>query len=430
MSWRTVPLRQVVEIASGFAFPREFQGRDDQAIPFLKVSDMNLVGNSREIREWTNTISRETAAFLRARTFPPSAVIFPKIGAAIATNKKRVLVQESLVDNNVMAMIPGPQLHPMFLYYWSLLLDLGEIANVGPVPSIRKSELGEVKIPLPPPSEQRRITDILSRADELRLKRREADAKAERILLALFYQMFGDPSTNPKRWPITRVGAVLLDTRNGLYKPLRFYGSGTPILKMFNIKDGWLELTRVDRIALDPEEQSAYALEPGDILLNRVNTKELVGKCAVITEALGEAVFESKNIRVRVNRNLAEPEFVAFYLNTPVGHRLLCQGVKHAIGMATINNSDLADAPLLLPPLELQRHWANSIHGTGRVRSLSAQSREVIHRLFQVLLHRGFSGELTEQWREAHTKELVLEMEQQTRDLGRDGDEIRGDLQL
>ena len=86
--WPRGLVKEVAAVESGFGFPMDRQGRTDEEIPFLKVSDMNLPGNETRIVSWNNTVSRKVLRELRAKAFPAGTVIFPKIGAAIATNKK------------------------------------------------------------------------------------------------------------------------------------------------------------------------------------------------------------------------------------------------------------------------------------------------------------------------------------------------------
>ena len=105
--WPMVPMKQIASVQSGFGFPIKYQRDVGQAIPFLKVSDMNLDGNEIEILSWNNTISHSMLTELKAKSFPKGTVIFPKIGAAIATNKKRILSRESTYDNNVMGIVPN-----------------------------------------------------------------------------------------------------------------------------------------------------------------------------------------------------------------------------------------------------------------------------------------------------------------------------------
>ena len=195
MKWGKRQLGDLAEIQSGFGFPREEQGRTDQDIPFYKVGDMNLPGNETEMQVRANTVSRETLKSLGGRAFPAGTTIFPKIGAAIATEKKRILVEEATYDNNVMGLIPRAGVEGRFLFYWSRSFRLMSVANIGPVPSIRKSEMERVDVPYFPHSEQRRIVELLDQADALRKQRAEADQLADRILPALFLKLFGDPTS-------------------------------------------------------------------------------------------------------------------------------------------------------------------------------------------------------------------------------------------
>lgn len=338
---------------------------------------------------------------------------------------------------NAVAMIP-PELHSQvastgfcvlqpnsqimedkYLFYFTQTPDfisiLGSKVRGAHYPAVSDQAVKEIVMPLPPLSEQRRIVEILDQADTLRKKRAEADVKAARILPALFHKMFGDPATNPRGWRVISLGDVILDTRNGLYKPSEFYGSGIAILKMFNIQSGELDLNRIDLIEVTDDEYEAYRLSLGDILINRVNTPDLVGKCAVITEEVGKAVFESKNIRIRVRPDLVIPEFIVAYLNSPFGHGSMRSGVKHAIGMATINNTDLRNTRVLLPPLNAQMKWSDAICQMRSLGKMEAILGRKVDTIFRNLLQRAFCGDLTARWRHAHMKELLAEMEVQSR---------------
>ena len=143
-----IALREVAEVASGFGFPLDQQGKSDQEIPFLKVSDMNLPGNEIHIDSWNHTISKETLRQLGAKSFPPGTVIFPKIGAAIATNKKRILSRESTYDNNVMGIVPSDKILSKYLYALLQSFNLSNWASDSQPPSMRKSVVEAHTIPL------------------------------------------------------------------------------------------------------------------------------------------------------------------------------------------------------------------------------------------------------------------------------------------
>lgn len=161
-------MAEVAEIRSGWGFPSLHQGQLEGVYPFYKVSDMNLVGNETVMTKANNFIDEATAKKLGVTPAPAGTVIFPKIGAAVATNKKRLLSMPSAYDNNIMGLIPGKQLNPRFLFFWMQTVDLTRLAHdSGAVPSIRKSEMERLPVPIPPIEEQARIVAILDKFDAL-----------------------------------------------------------------------------------------------------------------------------------------------------------------------------------------------------------------------------------------------------------------------
>ena len=174
--WPMVPISEVASVESGYRFPRGQQGLTDEEIPFLKVSDMNLPGNERVIVTWNNAVSRDALRELKASAYPAGTVIFPKIGAAIATNKKRILTRESAFDNNVMGIVPKPtRLAPEFLHAWLLSFDLSGWASGAQPPSMRKATVSAHRIPCPD------IETQLAIVAELHAEQRLIDASRDLI---------------------------------------------------------------------------------------------------------------------------------------------------------------------------------------------------------------------------------------------------------
>lgn len=165
----------------------------------------------------------------------------------------------------------------------------------------------------------------------------------------------------PQGWEWTKLGAVVLSFKNGIYKPEEFYGSGTPCLRMYNIEGGSIVWRDIKLMRLTKKEEEEYGLEPGDILINRVNSWELVGKAACIPTGLGPLVFESKNIRIRLIREVAEPKFVSYFLQTDTARRQIELSLKQTVGMATVSQSNIAEWELPLPPLAEQLRIVEAI---------------------------------------------------------------------
>lgn len=191
--WEQIEIGKVAAVESGFGFPLDHQGLVDQEIPFLKVSDMNLPENEIHIRAWNNTISRETLGVLRAKAFPVGTVIFPKIGAAIATNKKRILTRESTYDNNVMGIVADErQLSGKFLYYWLCGFDLSRWASQSQPPSMRKTTVEAEMIPLPSLEDQQAIIAQLDAEQAIVDGNRYLIARFEKKIEAAIARVWGE----------------------------------------------------------------------------------------------------------------------------------------------------------------------------------------------------------------------------------------------
>jgi len=165
--WEVVRLGDVAAVKGGVGFPLNRQGRGDGEYPFIKVSDMTLKGNETYIRTANNYVDFKDVSDLGASVFAPGTTVFPKVGAAIATNKKRVLTVPTIIDNNMAGVTVAAvdRCDTRYLYQWFQSIDLLDFANVSAVPSITGSQLKRVSILLPPLPEQRVISGLLDGLD-------------------------------------------------------------------------------------------------------------------------------------------------------------------------------------------------------------------------------------------------------------------------
>lgn len=244
---------------------------------------------------------------------------------------------------------------------------------------------------------QRHIANILDKADAIRRKRREALALTDELLRATFLEMFGDPVTNPRGWPTMPLGELLQgDPQNGMYRPASDYGAGTLIVRIdsYTRTQGirWQELKR---LAADAGEVARYSLHSNDILINRVNTRELVGKAALVEDAPSEpVVFESNMMRVRPDESRVSPQFLLAELN---GSRIvdsITKSVKPAVNQASINQGDVLAFSIRVPPMAMQSKFAAVVRSARESAQRMAAGVAEAEALFAALQHRAFRGEL------------------------------------
>ena len=159
--WRWVKLKDVCDVVNGFGFPEHLQGRTDLPYPFIKVSDMNAPDAERVVTSAANTVNQEVLNIIGGRVYPCGTVIFPKVGGALLTNKKRILGTSASFDNNIMGVVPK-EVASDYVFYWFQTIDLRTLSNVQALPSVKQSSVAALELPLPPLAERERITAMLN----------------------------------------------------------------------------------------------------------------------------------------------------------------------------------------------------------------------------------------------------------------------------
>jgi type I restriction enzyme S subunit len=263
------------------------------------------------------------------------------------------------------------------------------------IKNIRKTELEAFPVPCAPLTEQRRIVDLLSRAEGIVRLRREAQAKAQAIIPALFLDMFGDPAMNPKGWPVVMLGEVLRAADYGSSTKASETGAGLPLIRMGNVTyDGDLDLSDLKYVELEPNEVERHSLAKGDLLFNRTNSKELVGKTGLWDGGL-DAVAASYFIRLRTDEAKACPFYLWAFMNTRHMKRVLFDTARGAIGQANINSKELKAFSVPLPLLDAQVRFEERSRSVLGIVAQQTEALKKAEAAFQVLLARAFIDDLT-----------------------------------
>lgn len=161
--WTLSQMRRIATSTAGAGFPIEEQGLEDERYPFYKVNALGRADADGVIRDRYDTISRDTAAKLRASIVPAGALVMAKIGAALMLGRIRILSYDSCIDNNMLAVTPRAGMFTRFLYYALQDLKMDLLVNPGAVPSLSERSFRSYQLPVPPVAEQRQVADHLDR---------------------------------------------------------------------------------------------------------------------------------------------------------------------------------------------------------------------------------------------------------------------------
>ena len=204
----------------------------------------------------------------------------------------------------------------------------------------------------------------------------------------------------PISWTWATIGDIKESMKNGIYKPKKFYSDdGIPCLRMYNIEDGKIVWKNIKRMVLSEQELKDYGLLAGDILINRVNSRELVGKSAVIPDGLGHCVYESKNIRLRVKKKVSLSKYVNYWLLLEA-RNFFNRNAQQTVGMASINQEQISLMPIPLTSLKEQQKIIEEIERRfSIIDSLekTINSLKEAERLRQAILKKAFEGRLVPQ---------------------------------
>lgn len=268
-------------------------------------------------------------------------------------------------------------------------LLVSQVAGIGgSLTRAQPKQVAKYPVPVVGKEEQRRIAALLDKVSDLIAKRRAQLDKLDLLEKARFVEIFGDQRTNPKGWKTGRIRDVVNEVKYGTSRPA-VEGGTYKYLRMGNITfDGHLDLNDLKYIDIPEPEIEKCIVRKGDVLFNRTNSKELVGKTCVFD--LDEPmVIAGYIIRVRVNERVI-PEYLSAVLNSQYGKQTLSDMCKAIVGQANINAQELQNIAILIPPIELQREFALFIHRVNRLVSNVTDGIKKLETLKKALMQRVF----------------------------------------
>lgn len=286
---------------------------------------------------------------------------------------------------------------PEYLFYFvrsrKFVDNLISLVSGAMYPAVSDSQVLDQSLPLLPIPEQRRIVDILSRAEGIVRLRRDAENKTVELIPALFLDMFGDPVTNPKGWPVLPLNEVS-EVISGATKGRRLAPEDVielPYMRVANVKDGHLDLREIKTIEIKRTEIERLKLELGDLLMTEGGDPDKLGRAALWQGQIELCVHQNHIFKVRSNRSLVLPEYLRALAGSHYGKNHFLRIAKKTTGIASINKTQLSAFPVVLPSMSSQEKFVKQVALIESIQSQQATATAMAQATFDALLSQVFN---------------------------------------
>lgn len=324
--------------------------------------------------------------------FDDELVLLAEDGGNFGSKEKPIAYRVSgkcWVNNHAHVLKPKDMLNVDYLCYSIMFYDVSKLISGTTRAKLNQAAVRKMGIPLPPLDIQKHIADTLDKTQEIIDGHKKQLEELDNLIKATFYDMFGDPVTNEKGWKLAQIKDLAKKIQYGTSEKATTEILQYPILRMNNITyNGEWDFGDLKYINLSIADKEKYLVYKGEMLFNRTNSKELVGKSAAFRNEYPMA-YAGYLVKLTPNER-ANSEFISAFLNSKYGKALLKSMAKNIIGMANINAKELGNIKIYVPPLDLQNKFAQIVTNIEEQKSLVKQSIKESQNLFNSLMSKYF----------------------------------------
>jgi type I restriction enzyme S subunit len=404
-SWNWRPLGELFSIGAGKTMSEAARAGANK-VPFLRTS--NVFWDEIDLTQLDEmSMSPDELA---AKSLLPGDLLICEGGdigrAAVWSGEREVMS----FQNHLHRLRPLiPDIEPRFYVYFlqSAFTQLGIFEGAGnktTIPNLSRNRLAALEVPVPPVAEQRAVVRALAYAREAMKAHDLSLNRSQELKRAAMRELFmrglrGEPRKDseigaiPNSWKPTPIGDVTLNAQYGL--SVRGHVTGRyPILRMNCQEDGQVVFRNLQYVDLDAKDFEAFKLASGDLLFNRTNSIEHVGRTAIFTGGR-DAVFASYLVRLTVDPERCRPSYLNYYMNMPSTQADIKKLASRAVGQANINATKLRTVVFPLPSsVEEQDEIVSVLDAIDRKIDLHRQKGAVLEDLFKSLLYKLMTGEI------------------------------------
>jgi type I restriction enzyme S subunit len=381
--WKTAKLEDVAEVFGGGTPSRQESRFFGGSIAWATPTDVTALGGLY-ISKTRETITNEGLHNSSAKLMPAGTVLLTSRATIGFT---AIALVPICTNQGFVNFVCGPDLVPEYLAYWLRTQKAKLIQHAGGTTfkEIARGVVRKFEISFPGVPEQRRLVDILTRAESIVRLRREALKKTQEIIPALFFNLFGDPTTNPKGWPIScldKTTSIIVPTRD---KPRSFSGN-IPWVTIPDLTSIFV-FTAKNKLTHEEARNVGNRLMPkGTVLLSCAGT---LGKIGILTV---EAYANQQLYGLVPIQESLTSEYLAVALQLK-GDRFY-RGLAGTSTLGFFSKARALSIEIPVPPIQKQLDFSQKLNRLISIQSQAIRAQATAEVTFQSLLHRAFAGEL------------------------------------
>ena len=270
------------------------------------------------------------------------------------------------------------QLYSKFLYYFCIDFNFEKLNKAVTIPSLVKSDLLKIDMPVPPVSEQQHIVEELDLLSSIIEKKKAQLNELDNLAQSLFYEMFGDPIINNMEWEVKTLKELVYIGLGFTHTP-QYVEKGVPFISVKDISSGYIDLSKIKYVSKEEYDNAPKGAKPqkGDLMFCRVGT---MGKPLIVETDMQFCTFVSVGYMRRLQNNI-DMSFLKYWMLSNSFDKQVEANVR-GLAIKNLNTGWLKNFSIYLPPLSIQQQFAEKIEAIEHQKELIKQSIKEVETLF------------------------------------------------
>ena len=309
-----------------------------------------------------------------------------KDGAGIG--RVMCLPEKSSVIGTMQYILPNEGVNVHYLAFAMEHMNLAKYFSGATIPHIYFKDYGKEKLLERTEKEQKSIAEILNKMDSLISLRKQQIAKLDELVKARFVEMFGNIIRNDKSWPIHNFSDIASSRLGKMLDAKQQTGKYSyPYLANFNVQWFNFNVDNLNQMDFNEAEQKEFELRDGDLLVCEGGE---IGRCAVWHNEIQPCFFQKALHRVRCNRQLVQPDYLAWWFKYNCNHGGFAEIAGAKATIAHLPGIKLKQLQVALPPLSLQNEFAAFVERIDQQKQTVQQSLEKLELMKKALMQENF----------------------------------------